>query len=211
MLREFPFYDDINISRKERAFKRYAETYDIEINIDGNLIDSLVISKSAIKDLFSNFLREKRGFKYVLSTKIILKKRAIDNKHKYSTAYFNSQVKMVINGRYHLNDSFEEILNPLDIWIDESSAWNIDQIDGLYINTSNYQPLLGSGYIPLPKVLNSSMKGLINLKNKDHKSFMWCHVRMRHPQNKNAKRINKQEKRIAANLNYSDIEFPLDH
>ena len=117
---------------------------------------------------------------------------------------------MVINWRYHLNDSFEEILNLLDIWIDESSAWNIDQIDGSYINTSNYEPLLGSSCIPLPKVLNSSMKGLINLKNTDHKCFMWCHVRMLHPQNKNAKRINKQDKRIAANWNYSDIEFPLD-
>ena len=29
--------------------------------------------------------------------------------------------------------------------------------------------------VPLLKVLNNSMKGLINLKNKDHKCFMWCH------------------------------------
>ena len=28
--------------------------------------------------------------------------------------------------------------------------------------------LLGGCYIPLPKVLNNPMKGLINLKNKDH-------------------------------------------
>ena len=54
------------------------------------------------------------------------------------------------------------------------------------------------------------MKGLINLKNKDHKCFMWCHVRIINPQNRNAERINKQDKRIAANLNYSDIAFPLD-
>ena len=39
----------------------------------------------------------------------------------------------------------------LDIWINESSAWTIDQIDGLYINTSNYEPLLGGSYIPLQK------------------------------------------------------------
>ena len=57
MLRELPFYDDINISRKERVFKRGAETYDVEIIIDKNLTDSLVINKSAIKDLFSNLLR----------------------------------------------------------------------------------------------------------------------------------------------------------
>ena len=31
LLRELPFYDDINISRKERGFKKYAETYQVEI------------------------------------------------------------------------------------------------------------------------------------------------------------------------------------
>ena len=51
------------------------------------------------------------------------------------------------------------------------------------------------------------MKGLINLKNTDHKCFMWCHVRLINPQNRNAERINKQDKKIAANLNYSDIAF----
>ena len=49
-------------------------------------------------------------------------KRINDNEHKYSTVYFNSPVKTVINQRYHLNDSFGEILNLLDIWINESSA-----------------------------------------------------------------------------------------
>ena len=29
---------------------------------------------------------------------------------------------MVINQRHHLNEIFEEILNLLDIWINESSA-----------------------------------------------------------------------------------------
>ena len=54
------------------------------------------------------------------------------------------------------------------------------------------------------------MKGLINLKNKDHKCFMWCNFRLINPTNSHPKRINKQDKRIAANLTYSDIEFPLD-
>ena len=86
------------------------------------------------------------SFKYVLSTNVILKKR-INDKHKCSTVYFNSLIKTAINRRYHLNESFEEILILLDIWINESSAWTIDQIDGLYINTSNYEPLSGSSYI----------------------------------------------------------------
>ena len=55
------------------------------------------------------------------------------------------------------------------------------------------------------------MKGLINLKNKDHKCFMCCHVRLINPTNSHhPERINKQDKKIVANLNYSDNAFPLD-
>ena len=210
LLRELSFYDDINISRKERAFTGFAETYKVEVINNKSLSDLLDVSKDSIKDLSDELLREKRGFKYVLSTKIILRKRINDNEHKYSTVYFNSLVKSVINRRYHLKDSFEEILNLLDIWINESSAWTIVRIDGLYINTSDYEPLLGGSYIPLTKVLNNSMKGLINLKSKDHKRFMWCHVRLNNPTNSDPERINKEDKKIAATLNYSDIVFPLD-
>ena len=105
---------------------------------------------------------------------------------------------MVINRGYYLNESFAEILNKLDIWINESSGWVIDRIEGLYINISNYEPLLGDSYIPLPKVLNNSMKGLINLKNKDYKCFMWCHVRVRNGYPK--KYINKIKKLLLFKL-----------
>ena len=52
-----------------------------------------------MNNLFDELLREKRGFKYVLSNKIILKKGINDNEHKYSTVYFNSLIKTVINQR----------------------------------------------------------------------------------------------------------------
>ena len=54
------------------------------------------------------------------------------------------------------------------------------------------------------------MKGFINLKIKDHKCFMWSHVRLINATNSHPERINKQDKKTAANLNYSDIVFPLD-
>ena len=85
-----------------------------------------------------------------------------------------------------------------------------NKIEGLYINVANYEPLSGSSYISLPKALNNSMKGLINLKNKDHKCFMWCHVRLINPTNSHPEGINKQDKKIAANLNYSGIVLLLD-
>ena len=75
------------------------------------------MSKISIKNLFDKLLKEKRGFKYILSAKIILKKRINNNEHTYSTVYFNSLIKTVINRRYHLNYSFQQVLNLLDIWI----------------------------------------------------------------------------------------------
>ena len=74
LLRELPFYNNINISRKERAFKKYAETYQVEIINNKSLSDSLSVSKNSIINLFDELLKKKKGFKYVLSTKIILKK-----------------------------------------------------------------------------------------------------------------------------------------
>ena len=130
-------YDDINILRKERAFKGHAETYKVEIINNRSLSDSLFLSKNSIKNIFDELLREKTGFKYIIIVKITLKKRINDNEFDPRTLYFNSLVKMVINQRYRSNDSFEEILNLLDIWINEGSGWIIDKIEGLYINISN--------------------------------------------------------------------------
>ena len=210
LLRELPFYDDINILRNERTFRGYAEIYKSEIINTRNLSDLLSVIKNSIKNLFDELLRKKRGFKYFISVKITLKKRINDNEFNLKTLYFNSLIKTVINRRYNLNDSYEEVLNILVIWINEDSRWIIDKIEELYINVADYEPLLGGSYIPLPKVLNNSMKGLINLKNKDHRCFIWCHVILINPTNSHPERINKQDKKIAANLNYLHIAFPLD-
>ena len=62
LLPELPFYDDINISRKERAFKKYVETFEVDIINNKSLSDSLSVSKNSMKNLFDELLREKKGF-----------------------------------------------------------------------------------------------------------------------------------------------------
>ena len=79
------------------------------------------MSKNSIKNLFDELLREKRGFKHIISVKITLKKRINHNEFDPKILYINSLVKTVINRRYDLNGSFEEVLNLLDIWINEIS------------------------------------------------------------------------------------------
>ena len=64
----------------------------------------------------------------------------------------------------------------IDLWINNGSGWNVESIESQYINISTYRPLSGISYIDLPAELRSSRKGLINIKNKDQKCFLWCHV-----------------------------------
>ena len=63
-----------------------------------------------------------------------------------------------------------------DVLINNGSGWMIELINSKYINISIYKPLSGSPYIDLPVELRSPRKGLINVKNKDKKFFLWCHV-----------------------------------
>ena len=74
---------------------------------------------------------------------------------------------------------------------------------------STYRPLTGSSYIDLPVELRNPRKGLINIKNKDEKCFLWCHVRHINLLNKHPERILKNDKKIAEELNYDGIEFPI--
>ena len=57
LLQQLPFYDDINISRKERAFRGYVETYKVEVVNNKSLSDLLHVSKNSIKILFDELLR----------------------------------------------------------------------------------------------------------------------------------------------------------
>ena len=155
-----PFYDDVKILRKKRAFKSYVESYEVETIDNKSLNDSLLWTKDRVKGLFNDLLREKWEFKYILSTKIALNRRINNNETKYVTVYFDSIAKTITNQRYPLNDSFEEILNKQDIWINEGSGWAIYPIDGLHNNSSNYEPLSGSSYIQLPENLRNSDKKL---------------------------------------------------
>ena len=61
----------------------------------------------------------------------------------------------------------------------------------------------------LPVELRSPRKGLINIKNKDQKCFLWCHVRHINPSKEHPERIKKTDKKIAEKLDYDGIEFPV--
>ena len=108
--------------------------------------------------------------------------------------------KTVINHRFRLDNSFQEILCLIDNWINFGSGWTVESIESQYINISTYRSLSGSSYINLPVDLRSSKKGLINIKNKDQKCFLWCYVRHINPSKEHPERIIKSDKKLVKHI-----------
>ena len=92
-----------------------------------------------------------------------------------------------------------------DDWINEGSGWIVELIESQYINISTYRPLSGSSYMDLPVELRSPRKGLINIKNKDQKCFLWCHVRHINPPKEHPEKIRNEDKKLVND--YDEIEF----
>ena len=211
LLNELPFYSSLSIKEVSEAFRRYAKSFSIEIIDRKDPLVQLNSSKPSIKDLFKDLLYEMKGFKYQVTMNITLSKEKVNGDTEYASVYFTSITKIVINldFEYSIDKSFEEILYRTDNWINEGSGWIVESVNSEYVNISMYSPLLGSSFIELPDELEHQKKGLINIKNKDNKCFLWCHVRHLNLVYNHSTRINKKEREIADTLDYSDINFPV--
>ena len=110
LLQEPPFYDELSIVKTNSAFSRYALSCKIEIIDKRDPLLQLEASKQNIIDLFKDLLNEIKGFKYQITLAVLLSKIKTDRSIEYSPVYFNSTTKTVINNKYSLDPSFQEIL-----------------------------------------------------------------------------------------------------
>ena len=160
LLNELAFYDSLSIKEISKAFRRYGKSYSIEIVDSKDPLIQLNASKSSIKDLFKDLLYEMKGFKHQVTMNILLSKRKINGDNEYSSVYFNSTTKIVINLDFEspIDKSFEEIVYRVHNWINEGSGWKIDSIISEYVNISKYSPFLASSFIELPNELKHPKK-----------------------------------------------------
>ena len=114
--------------------------------------------------MFSDLLNETKDFKYQITLKVTLKKYKPNGEIEFRPVYFNSTTKTVINHKFSLDKSFQEVLYRIDNWINEGSCSIVELIKSHCINISTYRPLSGSSYIKLPAKSKSPKKGLINIK-----------------------------------------------
>ena len=164
LLHDLPFYDELSITEISKAFRRYARSYKVEIVDSRDPLVQLEASKSSFKDLFKDPLNERKGFKYQKTVAILLSKEKGNEEIEYSSVYFSSITKTVINSEFSLDKSFQEMLCRIDNWINEGSGWIVKSINGEYVNISIYSPLTGSCFAKLLNELKNPKKGLINIK-----------------------------------------------
>lgn len=108
-----------------------------------------------------------------------------------------------------LNLSQQKLLNDIAVWLREGSGWLVESINRHYINIVKYNPLRGNSYIPLSEELRHGRKVLVNIKNKDNECFRWCHVCQLNPQEVHPGNVKKSDRKMAQELNYQGVEFPV--
>ena len=108
-----------------------------------SLDDSLFLAKRSINDFFKDLLEEKKGFKYILSTRVTFKKwNNPTNTYNIDTIYCNSDPITVTNQRFDLNSAYETLKHRVEFYTNEGSGWIIDKIQDIWINVANYDRLV---------------------------------------------------------------------
>ena len=108
--------------------------------------------------LFSDLLNARKGFKYQSTLKLLVKKYKPDGEVEFKPVHFNLKAKTLINHRFKLENSFQEILHLIDNCINEGFGCIVESVESQHINISTYRPLSGSSYVELPVELRSLRK-----------------------------------------------------
>lgn len=199
------------ITKRKTAIKDNALSFEISIRNNKDPLQQLKNTRKAVGYHLIHLLTSMKGLKFIECIKATYT-RISNGEMEYKTAYFFSSPNIILNHldvEKSLQLSQNHILEQMVCLISEGSGWTIDSINNHYMNVVKYQPVKGSSHVELPKELQHSRKGLINIKNKDNECFRWCHIRYLNPQDENPQRIKNVDKAYVEKLDYSVIEFPV--
>ena len=135
-LAELPFYKQLSVIKTNQVFKGYAMSYKVDMIERTDPMVQLEASKSSIKNLLRDLLNETKGFKNQVTVKVLLKKYKSNGSIEFAPGYFNSTTETVINHRFKLENSFQEISYMIDVWINEDLAGLLNQSS---LNTLTFQ------------------------------------------------------------------------
>ena len=142
-------------------------------------------------------MSELRGFKFRITLVLVFKKIESKHKTKYDNFYSSTEAEVIIN-KNDIGDVFESIYSTIVSNIQKSlgnvSVWIIDSVINNTVSISKCNILAEGSYIKLPKKIDHSRKGLINIRNiDDNECFKWSIVRYLNPVDHNPKGITEAD------------------
>ena len=127
-------------------------------------------------------------------------------------SFFNSETdeNLEATDESEVYDTFiQTIEERIQNFNQRGSNWRFQRVLSLDIHLTDFQPLRGSTFFPLPKKI-ATKKAVINMKNDDNLCFKWSVTRALHPVEKNSERITKILKYQSERLDWSGLKFPVD-
>ena len=140
----------MKITKRENAFKGFASTYyNVEILNSFNPEVQLNDSEAATKSKLIKSLTHLKGFKFVTTLVLVLKKIENEDKTKYDNFCFSLKAGTVINDS-DIDDVFPSIyitvITKIQKSLGKGSGWIIDSVIDHTISISKYNLLAGSNY-----------------------------------------------------------------
>ena len=110
------------------------------------------------------------------------------------------------------NRSIQTIEERIQNFNQRGSNWRFQRVLSLDAHFTDFQPLRGSTFLPLPRKI-ATKKAVINMKNDDDQCFKWSVTRALNPVEKYSERITKELKDQSERLDWRGLKFPvkLDH
>ena len=200
-------------SEKEKsAFENFAVKYTFEG--DPGLTPIEYFNK--IHATLKNFFTYHRNIKFRMILACLMEQQILNKNKgvvglKEDKAYFNSGTHTNLkstNVRKLIKLNVKKIIEDLEKYQNNGSGWYFKEVLKLEIHTSDFNPMNGSSYLPLPDwILNKN--AIINIKNKDDKCFFCCILRYLYPKKIKPERLTDLKK-YEHSLNTEGINFPMN-
>ena len=165
--------------------------------------------QSIILDQIRKDIKEYNGIKFSIGLSLKFFKDELDGERKEVKGAAHGEQCAVLNEN-NLDEHYNKQTAHIQTWIEKftntASGLEIDHCIKLYLNIAKYEPLKGSSYIPLPKVI-SDKKAIINLPNDDERCLEWHILADKHPNKNNPSKLSSYRKYLGT-LNMEGIDFP---
>ena len=160
-----------------------------------------------------NLMRENRQTRVrMILTCEMTRKELFSENIQILNSFFHSETveNLEASNQSVIYDNFiQTIEERIQNFNQRGSNWIFQRVLFLDVHFTDFIPLRGSTFLPLPKKI-ATKKAVINMKNDDDQCFKWSVTRALHPVEKNSERITKELKDQSERLDWSGLKFPVD-